>query len=110
MFIKKNRIGFHYRFHPYRKLSVSNLYNNENKCKTEKLNLCRDKGNEETLHIDGGKLLVEGWKEADASASEAIVKAERYCVDQTFEQMQKESVDHIHQQKQKITVKTERKS
>lgn len=45
---------------------------------------------------NGGSLLegTEGWKEARASYSEAIVKAERHGKD-TIEEMQKKTVDHI---------------
>jgi len=45
--------------------------------------------------LDPGELMVKGWKEKHASASEAIVKAERHVVAQDLKELQQLTVEHI---------------
>ena len=50
--------------------------------------------------VDGGEMMVPGWKERHASASEAIVKAERHGdthSKETIEQLQEKTVQHIEE-------------
>jgi len=56
-----------------------------------------DDGRLEHPFINGGPLLddLEGWSENNASASEAVVKAERHTVNLTIEKMQDRTVKHV---------------
>lgn len=50
-------------------------------------------------HEDPGKLLVHEWKERSATISEAIIKAERHHnPDITIEELQKQTIIHIHKE------------
>lgn len=92
------------RFHPYQRKSPSIYVPNTRNRNNGNHKKCNDHvnpdnknyhNNGETIHIDGGDLLVQGWKESNASASEAIVKAERHSNDISTEELQKKTVDHV---------------
>jgi len=63
---------------------------------------------EERPFINGGPLLddIEGWSENNASASEAVVKAERHDSHLSIERLQDRTVKHVVDAHGAVTEKT----
>lgn len=71
---------------------ISSLKKILNKTETTKANM-----NYENSNVDGSELLdgVDGWNENTASASEAIIKAERYGGNRTIKELQTATSKHF---------------
>ena len=65
-------------------------------------------GQEAVPFLNGGSLLsgVEGWKETNASQSEASVKADRHTSDMSIGDLQRKTVEHVTRRHQEITFRT----
>jgi hypothetical protein len=62
-------------------------------------------GRSERPFLNGGKMLddLEGWSENNASASEAVVKAERHTTHMTIQNLQDRTVKHVTDAQKKMT-------
>jgi hypothetical protein len=65
-------------------------------------------GQDAVPFLNGGDLLTgaDGWKEANASQSEASVKADRETSDMTIGDLQKRTVEHVTKHHEEITLRT----
>jgi hypothetical protein len=65
-------------------------------------------GLSERPFVNGGRMHddLEGWSENNASASEAVVKAERHTTGLTIEKLQDRTVKHVMDAQQRITSRT----
>ena len=83
------------RFHPYQTLCT-----NGKPVTTTNENVGNNGNGDNGNGVDGGDLLVPGWKEKHASISEAIVKAERH-VNCSTDELQRKTVEHVEQVRKK---------
>jgi hypothetical protein len=83
-------------------------YSHQEGAKTPGASPDDEDGLSERPFINGGNMLddLEGWSENNASASEAVVKAERHTTGLTIEKLQDRTVKHVTDAQHKVTGRT----